>query len=190
MEASECVRIALQKHGSWKQPFFCIKADVRKAFDSLNHDVIRDCLEKDGTPPQIVHAILSSLVYCSASFSLQNVSSSCDVLLNSGGKQGASETPAIWVRVLDTAWKAAVAEWGHRDLGLHLDTPAYPRQRVFGCYWADDMYIFARGENDAYQMFNILSAEIHKLHLSWKPSALEVLSNIEREPDDVYTHYR
>jgi hypothetical protein len=113
MEASGCVRIALQKHGSWKQPFFCITADVHKAFDSLNHDVIRHCLETDHTPPQIVHAVLSSLVSCGATFNLQGVPSSCEVLLNSGGKKGASETPSIWVRVLDTAWKAAVTHNGN-----------------------------------------------------------------------------
>jgi hypothetical protein len=90
--------------------------------------------------------------------------------------------------VLDTAWRRAEQIFRDRRLGIRLLTQAHPPKDVFAYYWADDLYMIAASEFDAATMFEVLSSEIKKLHLTWKPGSLEVLPGAACSVDESYTH--
>jgi Reverse transcriptase (RNA-dependent DNA polymerase) len=186
MEISEGLRGILQKCRQWSLPCTIAKADIRKAFDHMDHDVLVECLRFHSVPEKLTHAVIASLVGNEAHLFLGDVQASCPVLLASGGKQGASETPALWNRLLDVAWQRSISIWEREHLGFVLDTPCSHRDRVFGAFWADDLYLVSSSSDHVARMFSILSSEIAALKLSWKPSALEVLCN---HTDDIVTEF-
>jgi hypothetical protein len=186
MEISEGLRGLLQKCKQWSLPCTIAKADIRKAFDHIDHDVLVQCLRHHAVPEKIIHATMASLVNNEAHILLGDVEGSVPVLLASGGKQGASETPTLWNRLLDVAWQRSLRQWEQEGLGFVMDTPRSHRDVVCGAYWADDLYLVSSSPDRVARMFSILSTEIAALKLSWKPSALEVLCN---HTDDIITEF-
>jgi hypothetical protein len=186
MEISEGLRGILQKCKQWSLPCTIAKADIRKAFDNIDHDILVQCLRHHAVPEKITHAVMASLVNNEAHILLGDVEGSAPVLLASGGKQGASETPTLWNRLLDVAWQRSLRQWEQEGLGFVLDTPRSHRDTVWGAFWADDLYLVSSSPDRVARMFAILSSEIAALKLSWKPSALEVQCN---HTDDIITEF-
>ena len=107
----------------------------------------------------------------------QNSNVDDPVLLEVGGKQGGSDTPELWKRIADAASRNARKRWVSEKLGILLRFE-HPRKddRVTHLYWADDFYMFAQSASEAARMFVILAGEVHKLHLTWKPSSLHAMN--------------
>jgi hypothetical protein len=183
MEISECIRALLQKGHQWRLPVVVIRCDISKAFDSLSHEHIATDLEWHGTPPRLIRCVLEELTECTMSVSLQGIAATVSPLLVKGGKQGASETPALWCRYFDAAWQLAKARFVTEGLGLPLSTPPWRPEVLHGAYWADDVFLFSDSLAGAEKMLGILSEEIALLGLSWKPGACEMLYNEAACPD-------
>jgi hypothetical protein len=177
MEASESLRLILQKTYSWKEPVIIIKFDVSKAFDNLAHDKIVETLTYHHVPAKIIGCLLNELVGCEMRVSLQGTTCSSSPLLCSGGKQGASETPGVWNRYIDTAWQKACKIFATKHLGLEMRTPPWKPEYFHGVFWADDIYLVACSWEHIKTMFGILSSEIASLGLRWKESVCEMLLN-------------
>jgi hypothetical protein len=128
---------------------------------------------------KIIFALIQELSQCETRISLEQVLCHLDVLMNGGGKQGASETPALWNKYLDTAWQRADIKFRQSNLGFVLANPIGPPSLLTGLFWADDMYLIAADMKTAQKMFEILSIEILALSLSWKKDSLEVMCNID-----------
>ena len=164
-EVSELTRLALQKAVQWNVPLYALKLDVHRAFDAMKHDVILQSLVGDGCP----------LSHTQISIKFQGHFWS-GMEYSRGGRQGGSETPELWKRLLNSALLKAKAIWDDMHLGAHFgvrDTVDY--FHVDFMAWADDIVLYANSLDDIHSMFSILSNELHRVHLQWKPGSAELL---------------
>ena len=133
-------------------------------------------LESFHVPPYLVCALLRELSGCNMDLQMQGIPADRDVLLSNGGKQGGTEIPSLWIRIADRAAQNAALRWKHEGLcialDLELDSGA---QQLTHLFWADDFYLLAKGTVEVERMFIILTEEIVKLGLTWKPSSLQAL---------------
>jgi hypothetical protein len=186
MNITETARLLLQRSSAWRADFCILKCDIRKAFDSLQHDVIVSCLQKRGAPPLLTHAFLNELCFSEMHMEFQETACGTPLLLASGGRQGAADTPSIWNTCIDTAWVAAAARWQVEGLGFVATTPDAPPQTFLGQFWADDMYLYGDTPQCCERMFVILSEEIQKLGFRWKEEELELLENGASNPCEYF----
>ena len=154
-----------------------LQCDVRRAFDSIVYEVAEKTLTEDGCPTKLVLSVLRELSLCEMHPRFQNSNVDDPVLLEVGGEQGGSDTPELWKRITDAASRNARKQWVSEKLGILLRFE-HPRKddRVTHLYWADDFYMFAQSASEAARMFVILTEEVHKLHLTWKPSSLHAMN--------------
>ena len=102
-EITVCMRLGLEKASLWGENLVILQADVRKAFDSINHEILIRCLESYRARTRLIHAIIQELSETEMCLHMGQVMGLIFVLLVSAGKQGSSETPSLWNRMLDTA---------------------------------------------------------------------------------------
>jgi hypothetical protein len=179
MEITELCRLAAQKSTRWDTPLFTMKLDVHRAFDALRHGVIHAALERALCPVRLQLAMLRELAHCDITLNFQG-SVWEDIMYSKGGKQGGSDTPELWKRVLDVALRQAKCRWDALSLGAsfgqesksHGDT-----MYIDGVAWADDIILFANSLESMKLMFRILVEELKTLYLEIKPGSLEVMSN-------------
>ena len=176
-EITETIRLALEKSHSWARPFFILQSDISKAFDSLDHGCLESCLVEQGSPAALIHAVLAELSECTMTFKMGAVHTQTDVLLFSAGKQGASDTPHLWNRYLDSIGRRARLRFEDLNLGIVFDRPAEPSFRLTHMYWADDCYFFAESQANLEIMFGIMSEELGRFKLTWKPASLKFLAS-------------
>jgi hypothetical protein len=171
------MRLGLEKASLWGENLVVLQADVRKAFDSMDHEILIRCLESYRTPVRLIHAILQELSETEMCLHLGQVLGLVSVLLVSAGKQGSSETPSLWNRMLDTALGRARILCLQAGLGAHFKETGREDFVLSHLFWADDVYLFASSLSDARRMFGIYSTCIHELQLEWKLDSLKVLDN-------------
>eukprot|EP00972_Heterocapsa_arctica_P082300 12128213-Heterocapsa_arctica.AAC.1 len=110
MEISELIRMLLQKSEEWSLPLFIGKGDVSKAFDSIERPYLDNALASRKVPVCLRAATLRELVSASMEIKLQGAVTP-PVPLGRGGKQGSSDTPALWNYLLDYVLGPVVREW-------------------------------------------------------------------------------
>jgi ribonuclease HI len=176
-EISEFVRLAMKKATQWGVGFVALKLDASRAFDSMSHRGIADCLRSGGCPLRLVHAVLLE-------FHRNHMSLRCQgfdlgqVPFCKGGRQGGTDTPEWWKRYLDTPIRLAKARWDAEGLrarfpdalegyGFDIDILA----------WADDMILFANTVADVKRMLWILGEEMKLCDLTFKSSSFEILKS-------------
>jgi len=101
--------------------------------------------------------------------------------LSKGGRQGGAETPALWKRLLDVPMRRAKERWTEENLDAAFhsasadsaDTAAKLTLDVLA--WADDLFLFAHDLGALRRKFVILTEEMHKFSLTWKPESIEVV---------------
>jgi ribonuclease HI len=169
-EISEFVRNAVARKHSAGEPCFVMKLDARRAFDSMLHGIICDTLLHDRVPAALVHAIMLELHCCVMDLLFQG-SRVEGVRLDKGGRQGGSDTPDLWVRLLNRALREAREIWSRSGEGLWID-----EQRVDILVWADDVIMCSSSLDGLRKMFGTLTGCISKLGLAWKPGSMEVLT--------------
>jgi hypothetical protein len=153
-----------------------IQLDIRRAFDAIKHDVLVQVLESFHVPPYLVCALLRELSGCNMNLQMQGTPADRDVLLSNGGKQRGTETPSLWIRIADRAAQNAALRWKHEGLCITLDIELDSgSQQLTHLFWADDFYLLGKGIVEVERMFIILTEEIVKLGLTWKPSSLQAL---------------
>ena len=92
-----------------------------------------------------------------------------------GGKQGGSDTPCAWNRVLFAALSSAVAQF--EQLGMcvvvhNLILKGWDLLQI----WADDLYVFSHTVHMLKHMFVIMTTELSRWLLAWKKTKLEFLT--------------
>jgi ribonuclease HI len=177
-EIAEALRIGLEKPKLYGQEFTIIQAVVLKAFDYMSHDEIRRSLEYYGIPQRLQHSLLLELAGTVMFLVLEHVAASCPVLLFAAGKQGGTETPALWNRILDARLAEAAQTCRHEGLGWKLVDEGYADEDITHFSWADDVYIVSNTMEGAKRMFEHFSTSIEQAGLRWKPESLKVLSNM------------
>jgi hypothetical protein len=184
-EIADFTRLLVRKCAEYAEPIAILKIDLHRAFDTILHGHAVESLLRADIPCRLVHAVAQEFE-CLGTLSFQGQTWS-NVEYSKGGRQGGSDTPFVWVRVLDVAIRRAKQRFRAEDLGYRFvrddvwsesfvwEDEAQDAHHVPVMAWADDLLIFARGEAELERMWHILTEEIGELALSWKPSSFELL---------------
>ena len=115
----------------------------------MNHEILIRCLESYRTPIRLIHAITQELSETEMCLHLGQIRGLISVLLVSAGKQGSSETPSLWNRMLDTALGRARHICLEAGLGAVFKETGREDFVLSHLFWADDVYLFASSLSDA-----------------------------------------
>jgi hypothetical protein len=161
-EIFKLCRMAIHKATLWNIPLYTCKLDVDRAFDVMRHSLILDSLLAAKCPAKLCVALMRDLSQNSMTLLFQG---ECwpNIPYTRGGKQGGSETPELWKRVLNNAMIEIVGQWHEKKMGAHIGEISLQYMA-----WADDLVFFnhsAQGLND---MCEILCASFSKaLYQAW-----------------------
>ena len=108
LEATEMLRLLLQKSTEWHLPLAIGAGDVLKAFDNMDHDCIEESLREQDVPLPIIAALLREISETTIDITLSGVAVPT-IRYTKGGKQGGTETPRVWARLLDSALAHAIS---------------------------------------------------------------------------------
>ena len=184
-DITETIRTCLEKSRAWGLGCSILQADISKAFDSMTHSQIGQSLDDSNTPHILQHAILQELSCNDMLLNLDGMTSEVSVFLESAGKQGATETPALWNRHLEVPMKAAKTRFALEGLGFVLPVSDGADIVTTHMFWADDCYFFGQNIDQTRRMFSIASEEIAKVGLSWKANSLKVLDNARQDGETI-----
>jgi hypothetical protein len=101
---------------------------------------------------------------------LEHVAAACPVLLFAAGKQGGTETPALWNRI-------AAKICRDEGLGWKLIDEGYDDEVITQFFWADGVYIVCSTLEGSKRMFEHFSSSIEQAGLRRKPESLKVLKH-------------
>jgi hypothetical protein len=180
-EITEALRVGLEKSKLYGQELTIIQADVLKAFDHMSHDEILRSLEYYGVPQRLQHSLLLELAGTVMLLVLEHVAAACPVLLFAAGKQGGTETLALWNRILDSRLAEAAKIRRDEGLGWKLIDEGYADEVITHLFWADDVYIVCSTLEGSKRMLEHFSSSIEQAGLRWKPESLKVLNNMNSE---------
>ena len=97
-----------------------------------------------------------------------------DVDLGKGGKEGAKETPFLWVVTLDDVVGPTVVSWDDESYGFDFEDGM---RRISHAAWADDSLVFSSSMGQMSCMVQELTGALGAGKLSWKPGGLSVMAN-------------
>jgi hypothetical protein len=177
-DISEAVRIAVQKRFLHNHQGYFLKADAFRAFDSMRHCFIEEALVEAQAPAQYICATMTELSFCTVDLSYQGELIE-GIPFCKGGRQGATDTPTQWNRLFGTAISRARRRWRDMGLGMRFCATGFSEGEaelvLDAMVWADDTIIAADTLEEMRSMFGILTEEMRKLSLTWKPKSLELL---------------
>ncbi len=119
-EVSETARLLLKKSTAWGLPFYCLKADVSRAFDNIRHDVLESVLQRDLVPNKLVLCIMREFSLTDMRVQFQDTTAVADILLSLGGNQGGSDPPELWNRLDDSASRRPAVSCRNANFGIML----------------------------------------------------------------------
>eukprot|EP00933_Yihiella_yeosuensis_P028749 TRINITY_DN2257_c0_g1_i1.p1 TRINITY_DN2257_c0_g1~~TRINITY_DN2257_c0_g1_i1.p1 ORF type:complete len:740 (-),score=46.39 TRINITY_DN2257_c0_g1_i1:86-2305(-) len=185
MEITEFLRLLLQKCYEWNVPLIINCGDVHKAFDSMKHDFLDEAAELHGIPLVLRAAMVRELTDVGLHICLNGIVVE-NIPLQVGGKQGGTQTPLEWNLYLDSAIAPTIASWLQSGLGfkfLPFGNDSCPQifenetTLINHAVWADDVYLLSTSWEMSRKMLTELTAALHRKHLKWKPSSLQILAN-------------
>lgn len=174
MEATELLRLLLQKSTEWNLPLAIGAADILKAFDHLQHEGIENALREQGAPVRLIAALLQELSFVDLDLSLGGCHLDDSLPYTRGGKQGGTETPRIFARVFDAALAPVLDSWAYAGYGFFLPEM---NMTVTHVIWADNLYVVGSSKQMVADMLALASLALAPWNFTWKPSSLACLSN-------------
>jgi ribonuclease HI len=174
LEITESIRTIICKRRQYGHHTAVLQADIRKAFDSMDHGVLIQALQAAHAPPRLTYALMQEHFGVMMNIQLGEVRCHEGILLHSSGRQGSTETPSLWNRYLCFAAEKAKARFLDEGLGVEFQGETDDFSCSFMA-WADDIYFIAESEVKARRMFEIFTQEIKRIGLTWKPESLQLL---------------
>ena len=151
--------VAAERSVEWHKGLVIGRADVRKAFDSVEHAVARYALMALGADPADADVCLR--MHCGTKMILQLAKIKTDPIMRGRGLlQGSVTAPLIFNTVVALALRPVAAEVRRLGLGLR-----FPAGRVALIAWADDLILFAETRVHFEQLLAILDASLASVHL-------------------------
>ena len=155
LHVTELLRQTLHKSREWGFPAYIASAGVKTGFDSMRFNDIIWALQERGVDPWTVRAIMREYVDLEARASVVGSGCSAFFTYSRGGRQGGTETPDLFVYLLDTIIEPLQKQWRAAGYGVEFDSC-----RVTHVIWADNIHIFAA---ERPQMRKVISMLIESL---------------------------
>ena len=97
---------------------YVLSADIRTAFDAINHDVATRALLHSGIQPKLVSNFLRELSLMTASMMISGCKETGSFNFEQGGKQGGVETPDIFNCCLEMIMSPLIESWVEKGWGV------------------------------------------------------------------------
>ena len=176
LEATELVRLALQKGHEWGHAVAVVTLDVRKAFDSVGHAELDRALEAKGIGLEARIAFGRSLLEAELTVEVAGCCAE-GVRLEKGAKQGGRSTPFLWNVLLDECLGPVFESLTER-CGLDLEENG----KVSHAIWADNVVLLACGAREAAELAEAVLGALRRWRLLLKPSDTRLLLGTARGP--------
>ena len=176
LEATEPLRLALQVARESCLNLFALSGDVKQAFDMYSWQLLDKAARQEGQTPELRAASLRELVGSSCKVSLAGHTLEEQFLVQNGGRQGNTNSPADWNRVLEFFLGPVAVSY--TELGFGIPT-ASPGVRFTHTAFADNIWWIASSLKMLLSMFVMASRALWAERLDWKPSSLELLIGCE-----------
>ena len=168
----------------WKMPFYVVKIDIAKAFDSVAQEklgdlVFRKIAQKGGQPweARLWLSLLEARELC---FHVQQ--NHVGITQTNGVRQGSPDSPVLFAAQIGEALDAtlqAVNGGKPPHVGRHDALQPPPHS---GAAFMDDTYIWGESPEYVQQVLDELEKQLRKLGLSINPKKTQVISNTEDGP--------
>ena len=133
--------------------------DIRFAFDSLPHFLIKEALLSQGVSGQVTGLHMQELAGLQGFMVLPNVGATPRFDFGRGGKQGGVETPDEWNAVVNYVLEPVVRRWGALGLGFKLLVcDGVISELINHAVWADNIILFAESYEHMQTMINDLDS--------------------------------
>ncbi|CAE7221965.1 RXLR78, partial [Symbiodinium sp. CCMP2456] len=134
-----------------------ISLDIKKAFDSLPHDFLRESMLEAGFEPQEINLVMH--LHERACLQVGRPDESADIFLGTGVRQGCSLSPLLWALITGKVYRMFQAEL--RSLSLPEGLINIFADDFFGSWLVQDSLAFAK----AIRAIGVLVATLQKAGL-------------------------
>ena len=166
----------LQEMGKeWRLKYIALKADVRKAFDSLSRAAILEALRGTRAHPRLIWALSRELLTNWLHPQMYGVKSPTPVLASRGAKQGSPETGAFYCLTVAHFTKPIAHRWEQLAFGHRVGPEG---QVINHISFADDIQLIAKTPQEMNRMYEDLSAAIAPIGLQINPQKTQYVTNI------------
>lgn len=172
MLITELVRQLLFLSHEWGPRVFIASCDVKTAFDSMGHALIFRSLLARGIPEQLAVAIVWELCDVQANAEIIGIAAVEGISINSGGRQGGTETTWCWNMLMEFILEETVDTWNTFSMGFSFDDLGLVNHVI----WADNLYLFASNRIELETMFNMTTKAIYEHNLRWKEAELQYIA--------------
>ena len=134
-------------------PLYCIKLDVRKAFDSLSHPALQKTLTDSGVPDDLVSAAFRELLGVELYLKYGDIVSE-KVLSLIGVPQGDPGSLLYFASTIDRFLRPLIVRWKAAGVGLTLSSDDVDGEGTHMplLAWMDDFYLFSTSPEEATRM--------------------------------------
>ena len=174
-QASEVSHTALrirERAYEWEQPWSFYKIDVARAFDSISHHCVLDCLGEVCANKKATFALGRELVGGSLRLMLHGMQTK-DIEQTKGVKQGAPESGPLFTLTLSQKLFPLQEKWRREGKGIRLNAST----KLAALLFADDILLFAASVAQNIQMLSELIPVLEGIGLTINPSKLQIMSS-------------
>ncbi len=151
------------------------KVEIKKAFDSVSHSVLWQCLLNAGMPRWLAAALLRQHRRGTNQYVTRHFES-FRIKRQEGLHQGAPTSMLLWRIVLNEAFRRVYDLWSTQPAtGLEIDAME-GRRKLYDLRWADDIFILARDPGTLQFMLNTLKEALSTLNLELAPQDKDKMS--------------
>ena len=175
---THAVRLALQTAALWKGVGVVIAVmDIQQYFDNMDHADMLGAMERRGYRKWILRALQREMLGLWGEATVADADPSQIFPFRKGGRTGGVETPFCANVMLEEALREEVRTWNAQGLGFNPQQGSDEQQVPFNhAIWADNVVLLANSPDQLQRMINGFTRALQKkLHMTWKPSSLEVM---------------
>ena len=125
-------------------------------------------------PPQLAAALITELCGLEADLDIYGVAAAQYIPINSGGRQGGTETTWCWNLGLEFLLGDLVDEWNALSVGFSCGGDSLVNHAI----WADNIYLFGSSAAELMTMFTQLTDILYDQHLRWKIEELTYITGV------------
>ena len=166
LENAMCtVEVAIQHSSEFRKPLWLLSMDMRKAFDTVDHESLLHALQHQGIANEYI-ALIASL-YKSQNAS---VNGSREFSVGRGVKQGDVLSTLLFNCVLDVAFQRFKANLTNEGLFISND-----QLRLTNIRYADDILLFSNSLEELVLMSEMLLREFNAIGLKLNAEKTKIL---------------
>jgi hypothetical protein len=162
-----------------KKPLFVLSHDLRNAFGSIRHQLIRKNLLQIGLPQDTTEFIMESYKDATITFDVKNIKSN-PVTIGKGVKQGCPLSPSLFNIAIDPLIRYINSKC--KDYGYRYQSNGNNARKVIQAY-ADDILIFSDSKRRLNDICDVVVSFMNYARILFNPDKCVLyVNNLDKEP--------